>query len=100
MLSPTTSDNSMRDELKLEEGGAAVGESCSEQKDGEDFSVKSSATAVGTGEEKIDETGTVKVYKYMGEELTVQEGLVKKQTLGRLIIGHVTEMDQTFLFDF
>jgi hypothetical protein len=39
--------------------------------------------ASGNTEEEIEnQTGSVKVYKFMGEELTVQEGLVRKQTMG------------------
>ncbi|XP_060602049.1 protein phosphatase Slingshot homolog 1-like isoform X2 [Ruditapes philippinarum] len=38
--------------------------------------------ASGNTEEEIEnQTGSVKVYKFMGEELTVQEGLVRKQTM-------------------
>ena len=82
----------MRDEIKSPDQGVEPGEESSgategkfslDQSDVEDFSVKSTGDAEGGEEEKMDETGMVKVYKYMGEELTVQEGLVKKQTLGR-----------------
>ena len=35
-----------------------------------------------TEEEANNQTGAIKVYKFMGEELSVQEGLVRKQTMG------------------
>ena len=34
-------------------------------------------------DEESSKSGSVKVYKFMGEELTVEEGLVRKQTQGR-----------------
>ena len=81
----------MRDEIKSPDQGeasqateATEGKFSPNQSDVKDFSVKSAGEEKGGEEEKLDETGMVKVYKYMGEELTVQEGLVKKQTLGRL----------------
>ena len=76
----------MRDEIKSPDQGevsqATLGKSSHDQSDVEDFSMKSAGDSEGSQEEKMDETGMVKVYKYMGEELSVQEGLVKKQTLG------------------
>ena len=54
-----------------------------DQSEGEDLSVRLSADTEVDGEGKVDETGIVKVYKFMGEELTVQEGLVRKQTMGK-----------------
>jgi len=35
-------------------------------------------------DEEGSQTGSVKVYKFMGEEITVQEGIVKKQKQGWL----------------
>ena len=84
MLSPTNSDFSLIDQTELGKGEVTDMKPSPDQLDVDNFSVVPSAETETESEEKMDETGTVKVYKFMGEELTVQEGLVRKQTLGKI----------------
>ena len=81
MLSPSHSNISLNDQQKS--GSREVIET--DQSEGEDLSARLSADTDADAEGKVDETGIVKVYKFMGEELTVQEGLVRKQTMGKSI---------------
>ena len=83
MLSPSHSNISLNDQQKSSSREVIE----TDQSEGDDLSVRLSADtdADVDVDEKVDETGVVKVYKFMGEELTVQEGLVRKQTMGKSI---------------
>ena len=81
MLSPSHSNISLNDQQKS--GSREVIET--DQSEGENLYARLSVDtdADVDVDEKVDETGIVKVYKFRGEELTVQEGLVRKQTMGK-----------------
>ena len=84
MLSPSNPDFSVSSDITDTKPN-------SDQSDEEDFSVPPSADIEGADGEKVDETGVIKVYKFKGEELTVQEGLVRKQTMGKAHQGPVVQ---------
>ncbi|KAL4223563.1 Protein phosphatase Slingshot 2 [Mactra antiquata] len=74
LLSPTHPDYTERDQIFA---------STSNQSDDDDLDQENALSSEATDnqeEEVTSQTGSIKVYKFMGEEVTVEEGLVRKQT--------------------
>lgn len=49
-------------------------------------------------DEESMKPGSVKVYKFMGEELTVEEGMVRKQTQGRFSFSSLSFIQHLCVF--
>ncbi|XP_053376179.1 protein phosphatase Slingshot homolog 2-like isoform X3 [Mercenaria mercenaria] len=80
LLSPTHPDYTVREQSDLFSVSSNAELSGAESDPGQAGAAVSLASD-DTEEEVNNQTGSVKVYKFMGEELTVQEGLVRKQTM-------------------